>query len=245
MVNSEHDIIRKIEAAKKNPEAAELLIETYMPFIKTQTAKVIKRIPQEENDDELSIAMFAFYEAIMHYNQKKGSFIKLAETAIRNRLVDYIRKEQRHRGTLSLETPVYEDGDEETKRTIMEGLTAGKSEIDRSEEIMAAADEIQQFSRQLMDFGITLTEVAEACPKQERTLNVCLKLLEYARCNPKVLEQLLKSKKLPVQLICEETGVQRKTVERHRKYIVAIMLAFTNGFEIIRGHLCQLKQEVR
>ena len=57
MVNSEHDIIRKIEAAKKNPEAAELLIETYMPFIKTQTAKVIKRIPQEENDDELSICL--------------------------------------------------------------------------------------------------------------------------------------------------------------------------------------------
>lgn len=126
---------------------------------------MIKRIPQEENDDELSIAMFAFYEAIMHYNEKKGSFIKLAEVAIRNRRVDYIRKEQRHKGTLSLETPVYEGGDEEAKRTIMEGISAGKSEIDRSEEIMVAADEIQQFGCQLMEFGITLTEVAEACPK--------------------------------------------------------------------------------
>lgn len=28
---------------------------------------------------------------------------------------------------------------------------------------------------------------------------------------------------------------ERKTLERHRKYIIAILLAYTNGFEIIRG----------
>ena len=36
------------------------------------------------------------------------------------------------------------------------------------------------------------------------------------------------------------TGVERKTLERHRKYLLAILLAFTNGYEIIRGHLCQV-----
>ena len=36
------------------------------------------------------------------------------------------------------------------------------------------------------------------------------------------------------------SGVEKKTLERHRKYLVAILLAFTNGYEIIRGHLCQL-----
>ena len=35
-------------------------------------------------------------------------------------------------------------------------------------------------------------------------------------------------------------GVERKTLERHRKYLVAMLIAFTNGFEIIRGHLCRL-----
>ena len=33
------------------------------------------------------------------------------------------------------------------------------------------------------------------------------------------------------------SGVERKTIERHRRYLVAVLLAFTNGFEIIRGHL--------
>ena len=36
------------------------------------------------------------------------------------------------------------------------------------------------------------------------------------------------------------SGTERKTLERHRKYLVAILLAFTNGYTIIRGHLCQL-----
>ena len=36
------------------------------------------------------------------------------------------------------------------------------------------------------------------------------------------------------------SGTDRKTMERHRKYLVAILLAFTNGYEIIRGHLCQV-----
>ena len=36
------------------------------------------------------------------------------------------------------------------------------------------------------------------------------------------------------------SGVDKKTIERHRRYLVAILLAFTNGYEIIRGHLCQI-----
>ena len=36
------------------------------------------------------------------------------------------------------------------------------------------------------------------------------------------------------------SDLDKKTMERHRKYLVAILLAFTNGYEIIRGHLCQV-----
>jgi len=46
--------------------------------------------------------------------------------------------------------------------------------------------------------------------------------------------------------LAEKTGVDRKTLERHRKYLVAVLLAYTNGFEIIRDHLYQLqKKEVQ
>ena len=41
------------------------------------------------------------------------------------------------------------------------------------------------------------------------------------------------------------SGTDRKTMERHRKYLVALLLAFTNGFEIIRGHLRQMARPVK
>ena len=242
MINAEHDIVQRIEQAQRIPEAADAFLESYMPFIKAQTAKFIKRIPQEENDDELCIAMFAFYEAMMHYDKAKGAFLKFAEKAIRNRLVDYFRKEQRHKGNLSLEQPVF-DGAEESEHRIMDELSDNRYDMEKVADQMATGEEIQHFNEQLQEFGITLTEVAQSCPKQGRTLDICMEVLEYARQNTDVLEQLVKNKKLPIQQICEGTGVHRKTIERHRKYIVAILLAFTNGFVIIRGHLRQMKRK--
>ena len=40
------------------------------------------------------------------------------------------------------------------------------------------------------------------------------------------------------------SGVERKTLERHRKYMVALLLIYTNGYEIIRGHLKQVMKGV-
>ncbi len=68
-------------------------------------------------------------------------------------------------------------------------------------------------------------------------------VLDYARQNPDLLDQLVKAKKLPLSQLIEGTGADRKTLERHRKYIVAILLAYTNGFEIIRGHLSMIKKK--
>ena len=64
--------------------------------------------------------------------------------------------------------------------------------------------------------------------------------LNYARLRPELLAAVEKSGKLPMTELASGAGVERKTLERHRKYLVAMLIAFTNGFEIIRGHLCRL-----
>ena len=58
-----------------------------------------------------------------------------------------------------------------------------------------------------------------------------------------LLDQLVHTKKLPMAQLCAGAGVERKTLERHRKYLIASLLAYTNGFEIIRGHLRQIRQK--
>lgn len=59
-MNDEHKIIEQVYAAKEDIQAADQLISTYLPFIRAETAKYLKRPPIEGHDDELSIAMIAF-----------------------------------------------------------------------------------------------------------------------------------------------------------------------------------------
>ena len=39
------DIIRQVEAARDDMQAADVFIRTYMPFIKAETAKFLRRPP--------------------------------------------------------------------------------------------------------------------------------------------------------------------------------------------------------
>ena len=68
----------------------------------------------------------------------------------------------------------------------------------------------------------------------------CRRVLDFARTQPELLKRVEDTGKLPMGELSAGSGTDKKTMERHRKYLVAILLAFTNGYEIIRGHLCQL-----
>lgn len=238
-MNENHKIIRQVMKAKDNMQEADAFIKTYMPFIKAETAKYLRRPPIEGHDDELSIAMIAFHEAICGYSSARGSFLKYAAMLIRSRLIDYHRKEQRHSNIISLDMPAGED-----ETPLLDTLTDKSNHSDEMVARNATRSEIEELTRQMKAFDVSLTDVADNCPKQQRTLEVCRKALGYARENPELLDELLRTKRLPIARLCEGGGVERKTLERHRKYMVALLLIYTNGYEIIRGHLKQVMKGV-
>ena len=106
----------------------------------------------------------------------------------------------------------------------------------------ATKEELEEFASNLMEYGLSLSEVADNCPKQERTLAACHRALQAAREHPGILERFVKNRRLPLAELTAVSGVARKTLERHRSYMMAILLAYTNGDEIIRGHLCQISR---
>lgn len=234
-MNQENQIVQQVEEARMSAEAADGLVRKYLPFVKSETAKFIHRPPREGQDDELSIALFAFHEAILNYDKKKGAFLSFAAVGIKNRLIDYYRREKRHGEVLSLDSK--DEGDD---KSLLEQIDSGKDEMEECELRYATKTEIMEFTAQLSEYGLCLAEIADNCPRQERTLAACHQALSFARANPELLETLVSTKKLPISRLASGSGVEKKTLERHRKYMVAIMLAYTNGFEIIRGHLCQI-----
>ena len=238
-MNNEHKIVQQVYAAKEDVQAADRLIGTYLPFIKTETAKFLKRPPIEGHDDELSIAMIAFHEAIGGYSRTRGAFLKYAAMLIRSRLIDYSRREQRHSRVISLDAPAREED-----TTLGEVLVGERDPHEETASRDATRAEIEELARQMKEFGVDLSDVADNCPKQQRTLDACRKALQYARENPELLDDLLKTKRLPIGQLAAGSGVERKTLERHRKYMVTLLLIYTNGYEIIRGHLKQVMKGV-
>ena len=233
------EIAVRVRAAKRDPRAADELVRSYLPFIKAETAKFMGRPPREGRDDELGIAMFAFHEAVMSYDRSRGAFLPLAALSIKNRLIDFRRRERRHAEVLSLDER-RSTADDEDDRPLVETLAAEKGELAEREARLASRAEIAEFAAQLKEFGITLFDVTESCPRQQRTLEACGRALAHARASPSLLERLLATKELPISDLARGSGVEKKTLERHRTYLVALLLAYTNGFEIIRGHLCKI-----
>lgn len=229
---SEHHIIKAVYAAKENSRKADDLIREYIPFIRSEAAKFMSRLCTDQ-DDEYSIAMMAFYEAIMGYEKGRGAFLSYAALLIRSRLVDYRRKEERHQGHISLHTE--NSGDDE--RTLLDTLADDHDHFEVSATREATRQEIEELSRVMGLFDVNFADVADNSPRQERTLQACTAAVRYARENPQLLDELLRTRRLPLAQLVAGTGVERKTLERHRKYILAMLLILTNGYEIIRGHL--------
>lgn len=236
MVRTEHDIVSQVRSAKTDSEAADALIRQYMGFIRSETVKFLHTAPENGHEDELSIAMLAFYEAVLAYEKSRGAFLPYAARAIKNRLIDHYRVEKRHGNVISLHAPA---GDEED-RALLDTLPDGRDAIGEFESRTASQKEIQEFGAQLAQFGISFSDVADNCPRQERTFAACRRVLDFARTQPELLKRVEDTGKLPMGELSAGSGTDRKTMERHRKYLVAILLAFTNGYEIIRGHLCQV-----
>ena len=167
-MQKEHPIIQEVYGAKKDSRKADELNRSCLPFIRSETAKCISRICTDQ-DDEYSIALIAFHEAILGYEKNRGAFFNYASMLIRSRIIDYQRKEARHQGQVSLAA--------------------------------------------------------------------CASAIRFAAGNQQLLDEVLKTGKLPLGKLVQGSGAERKTLERHRKYILAMLLIQTNGYEIIRGHL--------
>lgn len=232
----EHQIVQEVYAAKKDADEEERLILRYLPFIKSEASKNTHKAAGEA-EDEVSIAMFAFHEAVKGYRKEKGAFLTYAAMVIRSRIVDYYRKEKKYGEHLYLQESTLE---KYGKKTVLERTAPERNEVEEYGMRLAAKEEIAAFCRELAGYSLSLGEIAESCPKQERNLKACHAALNYAKQQPDIMENFCKSKRLPLKQLASGAGVKRKTLERHRKYLAALLLAYTNGFEIIRGHLSQI-----
>ncbi len=233
-MQKEHELTQAVYAAKTDSGRADDLIRSYIPFIRSEAAKCVSH-SVDDSDDAYSIAMIAFHEAIMGYERSRGGFLSYASLLIRSRLIDYARKEAKHRGNVSLYADGTEDG--EAGASLADTLADPDDAFETSARLEAAKEEIAELSAVLQRFGVTFSDAADNAPRQERTLRACSAAVQAARADASLLDTLLETGKLPMARLVEMSGAERKTLERHRRYLTVMLLILTNGYEIIRGHI--------
>lgn len=238
-MNEEHSIIQRVYDAKDDMTAADSFISDYIPFIKAQVSKLMKRPVNIQQDDEYSVAMIAFHEAINGYSKTRGTFLSYASLLMRNRIIDFWRKNNRHNQVISINAPTSNED-----QTIEDSLTDDEDHEENLAIREATKEEIIELSTQLRAFDVSLTDIADNSPKQERTLAACKRVVAYVKEDAELMEDFLRTKRLPLKKLTDGSKVARKTIERHRKYIIGLLLIYTNGYEIIRGHLAEVMKGV-
>lgn len=190
-------------------------------------------------DDQWSVALNAFHEAVRAYDFDKGAFLPFAETVIRRRLYDHNRKESRHNCEILIDSYTIEneldEGEPSVKYEVMT-KTATTQEPD-------ARLEISAISETLKGYGISFMELAEASPKAAKTKAACAVAVQYLVRNPLLLNELRKSKSLPLKIIEKNCSLPRKVMERHRKYIIAGAEIMAGDYPVLSEYLRFMREE--
>lgn len=194
-------------------------IEKNKKFIYNITANICKRSLQWENDDELSISLIAFNNACDTYIQDKGNFFSYAKVLIKNALIDYFRKSSNNPYV------TFNSGDENIdyidNKSSLSTYELEQENKKRSEEILA-------FSNELKTYKLSFDDLVESSPSHKDTKDKLLNLSLTCSNETSILQYIYNYKKLPVKEICIFTGANRKFIEKWRRYILTLILIFSN-----------------
>ncbi|MEH6988054.1 RNA polymerase sigma factor SigI [Cytobacillus firmus] len=210
------------------------LIESYKPFIAKTVSSVCKRYIHE-SDDEFSIGLIAFNEAIQKYSPDKGSsLISFSEVLIKRRVIDYIRKQSKFQN-LSFNGVSNLEDDDTASSAIEDELSIEDYRKKTDEELRK--EEIFQFTQILQEFGLTFSDLIEQSPKHADARKNAMTVAKILVENEELKSILFDKKKLPIKQLEGYVSLSRKTIERNRKYIIAISLILTGDYVFLKDYI--------
>lgn len=227
---------RLLEPARQgDKQAREELLQAYQPLVLRIGSQVSGRFIQVGRDEEVSVGLLALNEAIDRYDPTRGaSFISFAEVVIKRRLIDYYRRSKPGK-----EIPLSElESDDDLGGPVQSyEVREATDRFAREQEAADRRDEIARYAKRLMEFGIRFSELVEICPKHQDARERALEAARLVAVNVPLAEHLRRKKELPLKQLELLVGVSRKTLERQRKYIIAVALIFLEEFHFLRGYV--------
>jgi RNA polymerase sigma factor len=223
-----------IQIQNGDEQLLNIVLEDYKPFIKKTVSSVCKRYIYE-SDDEFSIGLIAFHDAILKYNHQRGSsIISFSEVIIKRKVIDYIRKNGKYQD-VSIDMSLVDEGEESSNLTIDQVVSV--EEYGKQEEAKERREEILSFQEHLSNFKLSFQDLVEQSPKHEDARLNAIEIANTVVNSKELLDYLIEKKRLPIKKLEKQVNVSRKTIERNRKYIIAISLILIGDYVYLRDYL--------
>ena len=173
--------------AKKDALAADELISQYMNFIRSETARHTHALSSEgQGMMSLALPCLHFMRLFRDINGERQVFFPML--LLPSATVWLIIIEKRNATRDGFLERAIRDGEQPLSDRIPSGEDGMKQWTVRE----ATKRKLEEFASNLMEYGLSLSEVADNCPKQERTLAACHRALQATR-SIGILERFVKT----------------------------------------------------
>ncbi len=230
-----NEIIKQIQKTGESYLRGNFILK-YEPFIIKCVSKTIGKYVEVENCDEYSIGLMAFNEAIDTYDHRSGrNFFNFAEQVIRRRLINYYRINQKRKNTVPVIS--FEDGE-------FDRFEEGSLKVDQIDYFwgIEAKDQMLKFQTELGKYGISFDELILNGPKHKDSRNKLIEIGKILAENGKLYSSLVKTGNIPLSELMKLVKVSQRTIERNRKFIIAVCIVFNGELDILRDYVTDMEK---
>lgn len=192
--------------------ARERFIRYYKPYILNAVGHICKKYVTWSSD-ETSIGLIAFNRAIDTFDSSKGrTFLNYVYLLIQRDMIDYFRKEKRYLHLVSNE------------EQLLHELNASIEFYQQSTNNSELVEEILELNAKLSQYNISFEQLESHCPKHRKTRMKVFQIASEFIKHKDLVDQLMHKQVFPVSSFTKRSTYHAKPIERHRKYLITIIM---------------------
>ncbi|WP_240842216.1 sigma factor [Acidaminobacter sp. JC074] len=186
-------------------------INEYRPFIIKTISDLKGSYLDIHNDDEYSIGLIAFNEALKKYQPDKGRFLSYAKLVIESRIKNHWKSQHLD------------------EHTDYENVVVESNHVLR--------DEIEYFEKVLLSFGVDFEILIDHAPKHVDTRKRAIHIGEETSKVPSFVEHIYAKKRLPITLMSKAFDTSIKIIKKSKLFIISVVIIFDKKLTAIQEWL--------
>ena len=98
-------------------------------------------------------------------------------------------------------------------------------------------EEIKNLELEIFEYKMTIEDLIECSPKHRDTIVLCLNVANIIIENESLYQKFRNKKVLPYKELTERVNLCRRTLEKNRKFIIAMVFVLKSDLEILKKYI--------